>query len=114
MTKYQEYYQKMLSENEEVFGKFREAHGAYSKDPSLQEEYNAAGKPVLNLIREYEDRLCRQTEGGGYGAYSGNLAEKFWSEVRRDFPLIDRVGVIIRDFTIKKIEPFNLKKINLL
>lgn len=124
MTKYQEYFQKMLEENAEAFESFREVHERYNKDSSIQEEYNATGKPIIEIIREYEDRLCRQSEGSGYATYTGNLAEKFWSEIRREFPLIDRVGIIIKkvavepsnqenDFEIKKISMFELNKISL-
>ncbi|OGM32934.1 hypothetical protein A2803_05060 [Candidatus Woesebacteria bacterium RIFCSPHIGHO2_01_FULL_44_21] len=113
MTKYQEYYKKMLEENSGAFKEFGKVHQEYSKDSSLQEKYNEAGKPIVSIIRDYEDRLCKHSEGSGYASYTGNLAEKFWGEVQRDFPLIDRVGVIIRDFSVKKIEPFELRKIKL-
>lgn len=123
MTKYQEYFKRMLAENTEAFDTFRKAHDAYSKDMSLQEAYNEAGKPIIELIRTYEDKLCNHSEGSGYASYSGNLAEKFWGEVRAEFPMIDRVGVIIKkgapinepekEFELKKIEVFELRKINL-
>lgn len=113
MTKYQEYYRKMLAENAEAFENFAKIHKSYSNDPSLQDEYNEAGKPIIAIIREYEDRLCRHSEGSGYAAYAGKLAEKFWEEVRRDFPLIDLVGVKTSNFSINKIEPFELKKVKL-
>jgi hypothetical protein len=117
MTKYQEYFKKMLSEHEDLFKDFREIHDAYSEDPSLQVKYNETGKPIIELIREYEDRLCHQSEGGGYAKFSGNLAEKFWDQVRTEFPLIDRVGVIIKkadnDMELKRIEMFELKRIKL-
>lgn len=119
MTKYQEIYKKMLADNKELFDEFRIIHDAYNLDSSHQDEYNQKGKPVIELIREYEDRLCGRSEGSGYAAYSGNLAEKFWTEIRRDFPMIDRVGVVIRkanpqpDFDLKKIEMFEINKIKL-
>lgn len=124
MTKYKEYFTKMVDENSDVFESFRELHERYKNNSASQEEYNESGKYIMNLIREYEDRLCKTTEGGGYSAYSGNLAEKFWEEVRREFPLIDRVGIIIKkvavdtpaveeEFELKKIETFSLRKISL-
>ena len=134
MTKYQEYFKKMLDENPEVFTSFREMHDLYLKDSSLQEKYNEVGKPIISLIRDYEDKLCNHSEGSGYAAYSGKLAEKFWDEVRKEFPMIDRVGVIIKkapvavanmtvveevvndggeEFELKKIEMFELKRIKL-
>jgi len=103
MTKYQEYFKKMLEENKSVFEKFTKAHQSYTKSKLSQEEYNKAGKPIIEIIREYEDRLCNHSEGSGYGAYSGNLADKFWGEVRKEFPQIDRVGIVVKDFSIRKI-----------
>lgn len=114
MTKYREYYEKMLSENSQAFEEFRKAHDVYSKDSSLQETYNELGKQIIVIIRDYEDKLCRHSEGSGFATYAGNLAEKFWGEVRRDFPLIDRVGVKIHDFNLEKIAPFELRKIKLI
>ncbi len=119
MTKYQEIYKKMLSDNKELFDDFKIIHDAYNLDSSLQDEYNQKGKPVIEIIREYEDRLCGRSEGSGYAAYSGNLAEKFWGEIRKDFPMIDRVGVVIRkaapdpDFSVPKIEVFEINRIKL-
>jgi hypothetical protein len=130
MTKYEEYYNKMLEDNADVFEAFRKVHDDYQSEKTPQEEYNEAGKPVIEIIRDYEDRLCNRSEGSGYASYSGNLAEKFWGRIRSDFPMIDRVGVIIKqvpvaevetvdedgnveDFEIKQIEMFEIKKINL-
>lgn len=126
MTKYQEYFKKMLDENQELFASFREIHDEYMRNSSVQEEYNQAGKPVLEIIKEYEDRLCSRSESG-YAAFSGNLADKFWAEVRREFPMVDRIGIIItkvqpseqvedqsqESFVLEKIELFDIQKINL-
>lgn len=100
----------MLRENTEAFEAFRKVHEEYSKDTSLQEKFNEVGKPVVGIIKDYEDKLCRGSEAGGYAQYSGNLAEKFWSEVKREFPLIDRVGVVIKT---APTDTFELKKIDL-
>lgn len=121
MTKFKEYVKKMYDENADEFAAFRTLHDNYQANSITQDEYNEAGKPIISLIRDYEDRLCRQSEGSGYAQYTGNLAEKFWGEIRQDFPLIDRVGVKITkvdvakndDFDIPKISTFHLKKISL-
>ena len=111
MTKYREYYLKMLEDHKELFDEFKKIHDKYKSDNSTQEEYNRAGKPVIETIREYEDRLCNRSEGSGYASYAGNLTEKFWGEIRGEFPLIDRVGIIIKN--VPQNDFFEIKKINL-
>ena len=116
MTKYREYFLKMIEENQEVFDDFKKIHDKYEKDTSShQTEYNTAGKPIIEIVREYEDRLCSRSEGSGYGSFTGNLAEKFWTEVRREYPMIDRIGIIVKKAPVQKSEedPFEIKKINL-
>ena len=46
------------------------------------------------MVRIYERRLCAGMERSGHGIYSSNVAETYWKLVRRDFPLIDQVGII--------------------
>lgn len=94
MTKHEEYYIRMVEENQEVFNAFMEIHDKYAKDyKTWQTEFNAQGKKVVEIIREYERKLCQHSERGQYGKFSGGLAEKFWTTVRKDFPKIDFVGV---------------------
>lgn len=109
MTKYQQYYQKMVEENKEVFDNFTKIHFEYSTDQDkYQDKFNKEGEKITELIHEYENRLCKTSEGAGYGSYTGNLAEKFQNEVRSHFPLIDNIGIIVT-----KKPSFSLKKINL-
>ncbi|MBI3397097.1 hypothetical protein HY045_01325 [Candidatus Woesebacteria bacterium] len=107
MTKYKEYVQKMLDQNKEVFDGFRTAHDKYSFDAEKwQEEFNKVGGKVLTIVQEYENKLCLQSEKAGYGNYTKNLSEKFRAELKKHFPMIDHVGVIVKkvpDFAIKKI-----------
>lgn len=111
MTKYKDYVQKMLEDNQEVFDAFRIIHDQYSLDPNAnQEEFNRNGKIVQEIIREYENRLCRNTERGMYSKFSGGLSEKFQNEVRKIFPNIDDIGIIIET---PKSAPFKIKKISL-
>jgi dihydroorotase len=107
MTKYKVYYQKMVSDNQKAFNKFRVLHDKYANHPDkLQEKYNEEGEKILEIVREYENRLCTNTERGIYNKFSAGLAEKFQNEVRKHFPFIDHVGLKpqIQKFFIKKID----------
>jgi hypothetical protein len=48
----------------------------------------------MMIIRRYETRLCGKPEGSGFGRFSGGLSEKFWGLIRKEFPLIDEVGLL--------------------
>jgi hypothetical protein len=125
VTKYKETVQKMVSENSVLFTNFKNIHDRYGLhlDTNLQEEFNTIGKEVMKVIREYENKLCGRSESNGYASYSGNLAQKFMDEIRKLFPHIDRVGIIVTkkavvdSFAIPNISPnkksneFNLKKL---
>jgi hypothetical protein len=102
MTKYKEYFQKMLAQNQKEFEAFKKIHDLYALDPQKwQEKFNEEGKKIQYIIRKYEDMLCSRSEGSGYGVYSGKLAEKFQAEIKKEFPKIDSIGIIV--FKLKKI-----------
>lgn len=117
MTKYREYFERMLSNEKEKFDKFVKLHMKYSMDQdSMQDEFNKEGAEIVAIIREWESKLCSTSEKAGYGGYTSNLSEKFWAEVRKSFPLIDYVGVIVKK--TEKIsdavpKAFDIKKIKL-
>lgn len=114
MTKYKEYFDKMVSENKEAFGKFTQIHFEYSIDQDkqslaggtskIQEQFNKEGQVVLQIIHEWEDKLCKQSEKAGFGSYTAGLAEKFQAEVKSHFPLIDHIGIVVNKFSLKKIK----------
>ena len=105
MTKYREYYQKMLNNNKKLFGDFQRLHDKYVLDEERwQEKFNEEGEKVLNVIREYENKLCSQSEKGGYSHFTPKLAEKFKEEVRKHFSMIDHIGVKVEVFALKKIK----------
>lgn len=109
MVKYKEYLQKMLSENKQVFDNFKKIHDAYSLNQNnMQSEYNNQGGKILEIIRDYENKLCSNTERGMYNKFSANLAQKFQDEVRKVFPMIDHIGLKeeVKDnsFFIKRIK----------
>lgn len=104
MTKYKEYFQKMLDSNKELFDKFARLHADYGMDnDKYQEEFNQEGEKVLKVIHEWENRLCAHSEKAGYANYTGGLAEKFQAEVKSHFALIDHIGIIVKKFSLKKI-----------
>ncbi len=104
----------MLDENKEVFAEFKKLHDKYASDQKAhQKEYNEKGTKIADIVREYDDRLCRNTERGMYSGFSGGLSEKFHAEVKKVFPMIEYIGLVIQSgppvttpsdsFAIKKI-----------
>lgn len=104
MTKYREYFERMITNEKEKFDSFTKLHMQYSLDQdTLQAKFNEEGTKIVTIIREWENKLCSTSDKAGYGGYTSNLSEKFWGEVRKSFPLIDYVGVIVKKFNISKI-----------
>jgi len=82
----------MLKDYDEFFAKFKTIHDKYQEDPGTwKDEFNQTGLKALRIIRRYENALCSRTENTGFGKFSENLSDKFWEEVRLNFPLIDEV-----------------------
>lgn len=103
-SKYKDYFNRMIEANKEVFEAFRKVHDKYSLDEdTYHEEFNKEGEKLLPIIKDWENKLCMQSEKAGYGGYTGGLAEKFQAEVKKEFPLIDHIGLIVEKFTVKKI-----------
>lgn len=94
MTKYRQYVQLMLDENKELFDEFKPIHDAYVLSPAVnQTKYNAIGSEVMDVIREYERRLCAKMGAGQYSKFAINLSEKFMAEIKAIFPKIMFIGV---------------------
>jgi hypothetical protein len=94
MTKYRKYFQEMLDQNEAVFAAFKVVHDGYQTDrKAWSQRFHEEGKPVVDIIRDYERRLCSGMERGKNAVFSSKVAEKFWAEVKTYLPLIERVGV---------------------
>ena len=84
----------MVHNNWKLFTSFKNLHDRYLIEPeACHREFNAEGEKILGVIREWERRLCQQTEKGQYSKFSSGLADKFWELVRADYPKIDFVGV---------------------
>ena len=59
MPKYKDYVNKMIRENQVLFDAFGDLHDQYQLDQNnLQERFNSEGKKVLEVIIEYENKLC--------------------------------------------------------
>ena len=85
----------MMETHKALFDEFRLIHSKYMSDPDTHQiEFNKKGQPIMEIIRDYEKRLCAHSEGSGYGKFSSSLADKFWKEVRLIFPKIDFIGVM--------------------
>ncbi len=83
----------MLEENRELFDSFRNIHDAYVLNSETnQARFNQIGAEVLDVIREYERKLCGNMNAGKYGAFSQNLSQKFWDEIRKVYKKIDFIG----------------------
>lgn len=71
-------------------------HRAYALDQKKnQPEFNRLGGKAVEVMRDYERKLCGKSERAGMGVYSSKLAETFWKEIKKRYPLIDFVGVTI-------------------
>lgn len=93
-VKYKHFYQLMSEKNADLFQKFLTIHNGFTTDSAKWEmQFHSVGRDVLDVMRDWERRLCSGTEKSNYALYSSKLAEKFWEEVKKDFPLIDQVGV---------------------
>jgi len=116
-TKYKEYVDIMFEVHKKEFDEFKEIHSKYALEPDkYQDEFNEKGKPISEIIQEFEDKLCRQSEKGGYGVYTTKLAEKFREEIKKTFSEVDKIGIKRRkSFTLKKLQDgdtsINLKKL---
>ena len=105
-AKYKQYVELMFKNHQEDFKRFKSIHDKYGLHPDeLQEDFNEKGRKIVNIINMWEDKLCRQSEKGGYGNYTISLAEKFRNEIRKNFPHIDSVGITKKkSFSLKKID----------
>lgn len=93
-AKYLQIYQMMVDSNKDIWFEFMKIHDKYQKNKNNATDFHRVGKKVLDIIRDYERRLCGPMERGVNSSYSKNVAEKFWNEIKKDLPLIGEVGVI--------------------
>lgn len=93
-AKYLRFYELMTERHAELFDKFQKIHDQYTLDTQKWEgEFHAVGRDVLDVVRDWERRLCAGMERGTNAVYSQGLSEKFWGEVKKRFALIEEVGL---------------------
>lgn len=93
--KYIQFYNIMSERNKDLFDRFDPIHHGFSTQPEQwADQFHTIGRDVLDVVRDWERRLCSGSERSGYGQYSAKLAEKFQTEVKKRFPLIHQVGLI--------------------
>lgn len=86
----------MWTQHKDILGAFLDIHDTYKKDrKGNQKLFNEEGKKVREVIEDWDQRLCKQMEKGSNGVFSSKVSEKFWNEVKKDFPLIELVGAQI-------------------
>ena len=96
MTKYKQYFEEMVRLNQEMFDDFKKSHDGFMTEPSKwQKEFDEKGEKVLEVINDWEKRLCNKMDGGKNAKYSNGLSDKFRGEIKKVFPRIDFVGVKI-------------------
>ncbi len=84
----------MMTQHKAEFDAFKPIHDAFALNPEKNKtEFNKVGSDIVDIIRDFERRLCGHSEKGQYGKFSANLSQKFWDLVRKDFPKIDFVGI---------------------
>lgn len=89
-------FNQMFEENRDQFQKFMLLSNDYKTDKKkYKEEFDREGQKILDIIQHYENILCSKMEKTNRGAYSSNLSDKFWQEIRTYFPNIHEVGVTI-------------------
>lgn len=92
-AKYKEYYEMMTKQHSELLEKFKEIHDQYVEQPEKwRDEFNTVGAEVVEIMRDFELRLCSNSQGGQYSKYASNLADKFWDHIRKTYSKIDFVG----------------------
>jgi hypothetical protein len=84
----------MIDQNHDLFKRFFEIHEKYVENQKAnQDAFNTVGREVQDVVHDYERRLCGKTESGQYSKFSGNLSDKFWGLLRKDYPKIDFIGI---------------------
>lgn len=100
-AKYLFYYEMMVRKNGPLLASFKILHDNYNRDKKMYgAQFHRQGRDVLDVMRSYERKLCSGMERTKNSAYSDQLASKFWARIRQDYPLIDEVGLVVRQVKV--------------
>ena len=93
-VKYKQAVTTMYQNNTDLFADFAKAHASFTQNrKSGRKKFDEIGKQVMEIAQDAERQLCGGMERGKNAVYSAKLAEKFWEEIRKTYPLIMLVGV---------------------
>lgn len=93
-VKYKQYIKLMYEQNDELFKEFKSVHDAFAQNQkAYAATFHGLGQKVVDIMRDWERRLCRNMGKGQFSAYAVKLSEKYWAEIEKEFPLIRKVGV---------------------
>lgn len=93
-TKYKRFYELMTEQNTKLFDEFQAIHDGFVEDQQKWEnQFHTFGRDVLDVMRDWERRLCSGMERGANGVYSQRVSEKFWEEIKKRFSHIELVGL---------------------
>ncbi len=96
-AKYKQYFILMEEQNKQLFADFFRIHQLFELEGAKHEaKFHQVGQQVVDVIRDWDRRLCSAMGRGAFSQYSQKLSEKFWAEARKTFPLIDKVGVRVK------------------
>jgi len=95
--KFKQFVKLMYEKHAEVFADFKPLHDQFAVDQEkYADEFHSQGLKILDIARDWERRLCFGMGKGKYAAYSAKLADKFWEEIEKTYPLIRQVGLKIK------------------
>lgn len=101
-VKYKQTLKQLFEEEKDLFTHFKLIHDNFLKNAKMYEtDFNTIGSKVMLKFKQAEDNLCSKTEKGRYSNFSNQLSEKYWQEIKKYFPAIDRVKV---DYGIKGVD----------
>jgi len=92
-VKYKKYFQDMSDQYELLFSNFQPIHDGYKQDrKKWSQQFHQEGQKVVEVVQDWEHRLCAGMERGNNAVFSSKLSEKFWAEVKGRFSHIELVG----------------------
>ena len=95
-SRYKKIFTDRWAQNKELFEKFFMLNSLYNepaKRKKIEDDFQEIGEKVKKHLKEGENELCGSMEKGNNNKYSTHLSEKYWTEVRKYFKFIDKVGV---------------------